>query len=213
MWSPEAEGRSLIENTSFCGFSAGLRRPNHLAAIGEILVSSGFAAIFAKLELTGLQHQARFAGKSPSYASLKFYCPTSVHRRGIGAKSGGIFPPNIGFCWRTCQRRHLLRAFETACGPLAPEGRSLTENTPFGGFSAGLRCLNQLAAVAEFRFLVDWPLYLPNLNSLDFSTGSIGWRRYRSAKHAVLSAAAVKPSLRKMKLSFRIFIHGSYIYE
>jgi hypothetical protein len=54
MWSPEAEGRSLIENMSFCGFSAGLRRPNHLAAIGEILVSSGFAAIFAELELAGL---------------------------------------------------------------------------------------------------------------------------------------------------------------
>ena len=30
-----------------------------------------------------------------------------------------------------------------------PEGRSLTENTPFGGFSAGLRRLNQLEAVAE----------------------------------------------------------------
>jgi hypothetical protein len=54
MWSPEAEGRSLIENMSFCGFSAGLRRPNHLAAFGGILVSSGFAAIFAKLELAGL---------------------------------------------------------------------------------------------------------------------------------------------------------------
>jgi hypothetical protein len=72
MWSPEAEGRSLIENTSFCGFSAGLRRPNQLAAVGIILVSSGFAAIFAELELARLRHQARFAGKSPSYASLKF---------------------------------------------------------------------------------------------------------------------------------------------
>jgi hypothetical protein len=71
MWSPEAKGHSLIENTSFCGFSAGLRRPNHLAAVGGILVSSGFAAIFAELELAGLRHQARFAGKCPSYASLK----------------------------------------------------------------------------------------------------------------------------------------------
>ena len=60
---------------------------------------------------------------------------------------GGIFPPYIGFCWRTCQRRHLIRAFETAWGPLGPEGRSLTENTPFGGFSVGLRRSNQLAAV------------------------------------------------------------------
>jgi hypothetical protein len=72
MWSPEAEGCSLIENTSFCGFSAGLGRPNHLAAVGGILGSSGFAAIFAELELAGLRHQARFAGKNPSYASLKF---------------------------------------------------------------------------------------------------------------------------------------------
>ncbi len=85
MWSPEGEGRSLIENTPFCGFNAGLRRPNHLAAVGGILFSSGFADIFAELELAGLQHQARFAGKSPSYASLKFYRPTTVHRRGIGA--------------------------------------------------------------------------------------------------------------------------------
>jgi hypothetical protein len=37
MWSPEAEGRSLIENTSFCGFSAGLRRPNQLAPLAEFL--------------------------------------------------------------------------------------------------------------------------------------------------------------------------------
>ncbi len=106
MWSPEAEGRSLIKTTSFCGFSAGLRRPNHLAAVGGILVSSGFAAIFAEFELPGLRHQARFAGKSPSYASLKSYHPTSVHRRGIGAESSGIFPPDIGFRRRTCQRRH-----------------------------------------------------------------------------------------------------------
>jgi hypothetical protein len=39
-----------------------------------------------------------------------------------------------------------FKSFETACGPLGPEGRSLMENTPIGGFSAGL---NQLAAVAE----------------------------------------------------------------
>ncbi len=51
---PDAEGCSLIENTSFCGFSAGLRRPNHLATFGEILVSTQFAAIFAELEFAGL---------------------------------------------------------------------------------------------------------------------------------------------------------------
>ncbi len=72
MWSPQAEGRSLIENTSFCGFSAGLRRPNRLAAVGGILVFGGLAAIFAELEPARLRNQARFLGKSPSYASLKF---------------------------------------------------------------------------------------------------------------------------------------------
>jgi hypothetical protein len=51
---------------------------------------------------------------------------------------------------RTCQRRHLPRAFNTACGPLGPAGRSLTENTPFGRFSTSLRRSDQLAAVAEF---------------------------------------------------------------
>jgi hypothetical protein len=54
MWSPEAEGRSLIENMSFCGFSAGLRRPNRFAAVGGILVFGGLAAIFAGLEFAGL---------------------------------------------------------------------------------------------------------------------------------------------------------------
>ncbi len=71
MWSPEAEGRSLIENMSFCGFSAGLHRPNHLAAVGGILVFGGLAAIIAELEPAQLLYQARFAGKSPSYDSLK----------------------------------------------------------------------------------------------------------------------------------------------
>jgi hypothetical protein len=72
-----------------------------------------------------------------------------VHRSGIGPESGGPDPQHISFRRRTCQRRHLLRAFETACGSLGPEGRSLMKNTPFGGFSASLRCLNQLVAVVE----------------------------------------------------------------
>jgi hypothetical protein len=193
MWSLEAEGRSLIENTSFCGFSASLRCPNHLAAVGGILVFGGLAAIFAGLEFALLRHQAHFAGKTPSYASLKSKRPTSVHRSGIGPESGGLDSLHISFCRRTCQRRHLLRALETACGPLGPEGCSLTENTPFGGFSAGLRRLNQLAAVAEFRFLADWPLYSPNLNSLDFSTGSVGQSKGQATPHANL--AALRPSI------------------
>jgi hypothetical protein len=60
-----------------------------------------------------------------------------------------MYPQHIGFRRQTCQRRHLLRAFKTACGPLGPEGRSRTENSPFDGFSAGLRRPNQLAAVGR----------------------------------------------------------------
>jgi hypothetical protein len=145
MWSPKAEGCSLIENTSFCGFSAGLRHPKSLS--GRWRNSDLRRIGFAGLEFAGLRHQARFAGKSPSYASLKSKRPTSVHRSGIGPESGGPDPQHIGFRQRTCQRRLLLRAFETACGPLGPEGRSLMENKPFGGFSSGLRRLNQLASV------------------------------------------------------------------
>jgi hypothetical protein len=52
--APEAEGRSLTENMSFSGFSSSLRRPNHLATVGGILVFRGLAAIFAGLEFAGL---------------------------------------------------------------------------------------------------------------------------------------------------------------
>jgi hypothetical protein len=63
------EGRSLMENTPFGGFSAGLRRPNQLAAVGAILVFGGLAAIFAELEFAGFLNQRRFAAKRPGYAS------------------------------------------------------------------------------------------------------------------------------------------------
>jgi hypothetical protein len=98
MWSPEAKGCSLAENMPFCGFSAGLRRKNHPVALSGILVSGGLAAIFAELEPARLRHGARFAGKSPSYASLKSYRPTSVRHSGIGPESGGPDLQNIGFC-------------------------------------------------------------------------------------------------------------------
>ncbi len=81
-----------------------------------------------------------------------------------------IYAASSGFRRWMCQRWHLARAFETACGPLAPEGCSLTENSPFGGFSADLYRPNQLAAVEEFWFLADLVPYSPLLY---FSTGSI----------------------------------------
>jgi hypothetical protein len=225
MWSPEAKGHSLTENMSFFGFGAGLNHKNHPGVVSGIPVSGGLAAIFAELEPARLRHQARFAGKSPSYASLKSYPPTSVHHRGIRPESGSVYPQHIGFCRQTCQCWHLPRAFETACGPLGPEGRSLMENTPFGGFSAGLRRPNQLAAVGEFWFLVNWPLYLPTwirwTSQLAAFCGQKvrlrltlilrpyvrpsprngnSLQRSRSANYAALSAATVKQSLRKIKL-------------
>jgi hypothetical protein len=58
-----------MENTPFGGSSAGLRRPNQLAAVGGILVFGGLAAIFAELEFAGLFNQQRLAAKRSVYAS------------------------------------------------------------------------------------------------------------------------------------------------
>ncbi len=62
------QGRSLMENRPFGGFSAGLRRPNQLAAVGGILVFGGLASIFAKFEFAGLLNRQRWAVKRPGYA-------------------------------------------------------------------------------------------------------------------------------------------------
>jgi hypothetical protein len=53
----------------FGGFSPGLRHLNQLAAVAEILVFGGLAAIFAELEFAGLLNWQRFAAKRPGYAS------------------------------------------------------------------------------------------------------------------------------------------------
>jgi hypothetical protein len=58
-----------MKNTPFGGFSAGLRRSNQLAAISEILVFGGLAAIFAELEVTGLLNRQHLAAKRSGYAS------------------------------------------------------------------------------------------------------------------------------------------------
>jgi hypothetical protein len=58
-----------MENTPFGGFSAGLRRLNHLAAVAEILVFSELAAIFAELEFAGLLNRQRFKAKRSGYTS------------------------------------------------------------------------------------------------------------------------------------------------
>jgi hypothetical protein len=58
-----------MENTPFGGFSAGLCRLNQLAAVAEILVFGGLAAIFAEFDFAGLLNWQRFAAKRPGYAS------------------------------------------------------------------------------------------------------------------------------------------------
>ncbi len=55
-------------NTPFGRFSAGVRHPNQLAAVGGILVFGGLAAIFAELEFNGLLNRQRWADKRPGYA-------------------------------------------------------------------------------------------------------------------------------------------------
>jgi hypothetical protein len=64
----------------------------------------------------------------------------------------------------------------------------MMENTPFSGFSAGLRRRNQLAAVAELWFSANWPPYSPNLNSLVFLTGSVSRPKGQATAHANLAA-------------------------
>jgi hypothetical protein len=80
------------------------------------------------------------------------------------------------------------RAFETARGPLGPEGCSLMESMPFGGFSINLRRSNQLAAVAEFWFSADWPPYSPDLNSLELSFPRVLQSTGQATPHANLAA-------------------------
>jgi hypothetical protein len=57
-----------MENMPFGGFSAALRRPYQLAAVGGILVFGGLAAIFGELEFAGLLYRQRRADKRPGYA-------------------------------------------------------------------------------------------------------------------------------------------------
>ncbi len=52
-----------MENTPFGRFSAGLRRLNQLAAVAEIPVSGGLAAIFAELENAGLLNRQRWVAQ------------------------------------------------------------------------------------------------------------------------------------------------------
>jgi hypothetical protein len=166
MWSPKAEGHSLTKNTSFCGFSAGLHRKNYLVAVSRILVSGRMAAIFAELELCLTSTLGVICGQKPKLRLIQ------------------ILPPYIS-PWlqnRTGKRQYISAKHRFW-------GRSLSENTPFGRFSAGLGHPNQLAVVAEFWFLTDWPPYSPYLNSLDFSTGSV-----LQPKGQATLAAHVRPS-------------------
>jgi hypothetical protein len=83
-----------FERLSLCGIfniltpNASLHRQNHPAAVGGILDSGGFAAIFAGLEFPVLLYLQRFAGKNPGFASCRSGHPTSVHRRRMRPENG-----------------------------------------------------------------------------------------------------------------------------
>jgi hypothetical protein len=62
------------------------------------------------------------------------------------------------------------------------------ENTPFGGFSAGLCRPNQLEAVAELWFSADLPPYSLDLNLVDFSICSVLQPKGQTTPHANLVA-------------------------
>jgi hypothetical protein len=96
----------------------------------------------------------------------------------MSGRSSGFTPPKASFRRRTCQSRLHSRAFETACGPLGPGERSLTENTPFGGFSTGLRRLNQLAAVAEILVFGGLAAIFAEL---EFA-GLLNWQRFAAKR-------------------------------
>jgi hypothetical protein len=99
---PMAKGRIQTKNTSFSGFSSGLHRKNHPAAIGRILDSSRLVAIFAGLEFARLLYLQRFSGESPGYTSRQSSCPMSVHHR---PANGGTYllillPPGGRHRWK-----------------------------------------------------------------------------------------------------------------
>ncbi len=64
-------------------------------AVGGIPIFGGLAAIFAGLEFAGLLYLARFAGERLDNNSRQFERPISVHRRGMGPASGGIYLQNM----------------------------------------------------------------------------------------------------------------------
>jgi hypothetical protein len=68
------------------------------------------------------------------------------------------------------------------------EGHSLTENTSFCGFSAGLHRKNSPQPLAEFLFMADWLQYSPNLNLLDFDTRHVLQAKFQATPHSNLTA-------------------------
>jgi hypothetical protein len=71
-------------------------------------------------------------------------------------------------------------------------GRSLTEKTPFGGFSAGLCRLNQLAAVAE---ILVFGRLAAIFAEFDFA-GLLNRQRFVAKKVRLRLTLILRPSLR-----------------
>ncbi len=177
MWSPEAKGRSLTENTSFLRIQ---HRPTPPKSLSGHWRNSGFQRIGGHIRRTLIcwtSTPGAFCRQNPKLSLTQilppYVCPSPRNKTGkqrYVSATHRFSPANVS--------THLLRAFETACGPLGPEGRSLTENSPFDGFSASLRRPNQLAAVG--RILVFGGL-AAIFAELEFA-GLLNWQRFAAKR-------------------------------
>jgi hypothetical protein len=69
MWSPGSRGTQPDGKYALRRIQRRPTPPKQLAAVAEILVFGGLAAIFAELEFAGLLNPQRFAAKRSGYAS------------------------------------------------------------------------------------------------------------------------------------------------
>ncbi len=94
---------------------------------------------------------------------------------------------------RTCRRQRLPSAFETAFGPLGLEDLFWQKIRLSADSAPACTAETTQWLLAEFRFLANWPLYSPDLNSLDFSILCVLQAKVQATPHSNL--AALCPSI------------------
>ncbi len=109
-------------------------------------------------------------------------------RSGMSGRSSRFTPLKAGFCWGTCKRWHLSRAFETGWGPLRPKDVAWQKICLVADSVPAYTAKTTKRLLAEFRFLADWLLYSPNLNPLDFDTKRVLQAKARATPHSNLTA-------------------------